>query len=163
MSTIAWVGVDPGKEAAALGVICGDTVQSLRLPKSTQGQALAIAHCLTEWGQRGCTPILITEEVNSFGMGRQSAFVFGRYMQLVQTVCDVLGVAYHPVTPSKWKADLFGAELKACTTDKEKKLLSVRKRRQWLPNAVMEREDHDGEAEALLLAYWGIGHVPHIT
>ena len=43
------------------------------------------------------------EAVNSFGMGRQSAFNFGQGVGAIKGVLATLEIPFTPVSPSKWK------------------------------------------------------------
>ena len=47
------------------------------------------------------------EHVNSFGMGRQSAFVFGQGFGALQAWMETRGFAVQLVTPKVWQSEIF--------------------------------------------------------
>ena len=88
------------------------------------------------------------EQVNSFGMGRTSAFNFGQGVGTLKGVIATLKIPYTMVTPQKWKKH-FGLN-----KDKDaSRLLATR----LYPNEseLFKRKKDDGRAEALLIARYG--------
>lgn len=91
---------------------------------------------------------IFLEQVNSFGMGRTSAYNFGQGVGVLKGVFQALMIPYTLVTPQKWK--------KSYGLSKEKdhsRLLATR----LYPNLADKfvRVKDDGRAEALLIARYG--------
>ena len=88
------------------------------------------------------------EFVNSFGMGRQSAFNFGQGVGSIKGTLGVLGVPWSPISSTKWKKRFnLGRdkdESRAVATRLFPKLASQ-----------FTRKKDDGRAEALLIAKFG--------
>lgn len=91
------------------------------------------------------------EYVNSFGMGRQSAFNFGQGYGVIKGVLGALKIPYSLVRPAAWKGfyglgrDKGGSRLKAsqlfpCVADQ------------------LGRVKDDGRAEAVLIGWYGAKH-----
>ena len=88
------------------------------------------------------------EAVNSFGMGRQSAFNFGQGVGVLKGVMAALRIPYTLISPAKWKASY------SLNRDKDaSRLLATR----LFPESAehFERKKDDGRAEALLIAKYG--------
>ena len=91
---------------------------------------------------------IFLEQVNSFGMGRTSAYNFGQGVGVLKGVFQALMIPYTLVTPQKWQKH-FGK-----SKDKDySRLLASR----LYPNqaAQFKRKMDDGRAEALLIARYG--------
>ena len=91
---------------------------------------------------------IFLEQVNSFGMGRTSAYNFGQGVGVLKGVFQALMIPYTLVTPQKWQKH-FGK-----SKDKDySRLLASR----FYPNqaAQFKRKMDDGRAEALLIARYG--------
>ena len=91
---------------------------------------------------------IFLEQVNSFGMGRTSAYNFGQGVGVLKGVFQALKIPYTLVTPQKWK--------KSYGLSKEKdhsRLLATRLYPQ-LANQFKRKMD-DGRSEALLIARYG--------
>jgi len=88
------------------------------------------------------------EAVNSFGMGRQSAFNFGQGCGAIKGVLATLGIPFTPVSPSKWKKSFNLGKNKD-----ESRAVATR----LFPALASEfvRKKDDGRAEAILIAKWG--------
>jgi crossover junction endodeoxyribonuclease RuvC len=88
------------------------------------------------------------EAVNSFGMGRQSAFNFGQGCGVIKGVLATLGIPFTPVSPSKWKKSFNLGKNKD-----ESRAVATR----LFPALASEfvRKKDDGRAEAILIAKWG--------
>jgi crossover junction endodeoxyribonuclease RuvC len=88
------------------------------------------------------------EQVNSFGMGRTSAYNFGQGVGVIKGVLATMNISYTLVTPQKWKKyfDL--------SRDKDESRLYAA--RLWPTSAdKFKRKRDDGRAEALLIAKYG--------
>tara|TARA_R100000664_G_scaffold29927_1_gene42124 strand:- start:1303 stop:1758 length:456 start_codon:yes stop_codon:yes gene_type:complete len=87
------------------------------------------------------------ESVNSFGMGRQSAFNFGQGLGVIKGVLGTLQIPYSLVTPSKWKSHF--------NLGRDKDAARAAATRLFPNNAnQFEKKKDDGRAEAALLALW---------
>jgi len=87
------------------------------------------------------------ESVNSFGMGRQSAFNFGQGLGVIKGVLGALTTPYSSVTPSKWKSHY--------NLGRDKDAARAAATRLFPQNAnQFTRKKDDGRAEAALLALW---------
>ena len=88
------------------------------------------------------------EAVNSFGMGRQSAFNFGQGCGAIKGVLATMEIPFTPVSPSKWKKH-FGIG-----RDKSKSRAVATRLFPALASEFTRKKD-DGRAEAILIAKWG--------
>ena len=88
------------------------------------------------------------EAVNSFGMGRQSAFNFGQGVGAIKGVLATMEIPFTPVSPSKWKKHFGIGRDKS-----ESRAVATR----LFPALASEfaRKKDDGRAEAILIAKWG--------
>ena len=87
------------------------------------------------------------ESVNSFGMGRQSAFNFGQGMGVVKGVLSTLEIPYTLVTPAKWKQHFNLGRDKDASRAAATRLFPQMSDK-------FERKKDDGRAEATLIALW---------
>ena len=88
------------------------------------------------------------EQINPFGMGRTSAFNFGRGYGTLQGVFQTLKIPYTLVTPQKWK--------KSYGLSKEKELSRLLANRLFPAlSDQLKLKKHDGRSEALLIAKYG--------
>lgn len=86
--------------------------------------------------------------------GVSSTFNFGMNFGFIQGVLKAYGIPYELVTPQKWKKEF------SCTSDKN---TSIEVCKRLFPNVNLKatdrcRKDHDGMAEALLIAEYGRRH-----
>ena len=88
------------------------------------------------------------EAVNSFGMGRQSAFNFGQGCGAIRGVLATLEIPFTPVSPSKWKKSFNLGKDKD-----ESRAVATRLFPSLAPQFVRKKDD--GRAEAILIAKWG--------
>ena len=137
-------GIDPGAKGA-IALLYEDFQEVHDMPmlgKEVNGSK--VAALLTEFKPDH----IFLEQINAFGMGRTSAFNFGRGYGILQGVFQTLKISYTLVTPQKWK--------KTYGLSKEKdqsRLLATR----LYPNLADQfvRVKDDGRAEALLIALYG--------
>lgn len=104
---------------------------------------LEIANLFEEFRPEHC----LYESVNSFGMGRQSAFVFGRGVGVIEGVLATMKIPYSSVTPAKWK--------KSFNLGRDKTAARAAATRLF-PDAgpsFQKKKDH-GRAEAALIALY---------
>ena len=88
------------------------------------------------------------EAVNSFGMGRQSAFNFGQGCGAIRGVLATLEIPFTPVSPSKWKKSFNLGK------DKDESRAVATRLFPSLASQFVRKKD-DGRAEAILIAKWG--------
>ena len=86
--------------------------------------------------------------------GVSSTFNFGMNFGFIQGVLRAYGIPYELVTPQKWKKEF------SCTSDKN---TSIEVCKRLFPNVNLKatdrcKKDHDGMAEALLIAEYGRRH-----
>ncbi len=134
-----YIGIDPGKNGA-LAIIYGDVITLRTFDEQEYIASLSAvsrnAFCVLE--RVGAMP----------GQGVTSMFNFGKNYGFIQGLLAAYFIPFELVTPQKWKKT-FGV-----TGDKNSSI-SVCKR--LFPDVDLRRtekckKDHDGKAEALLLA-----------
>jgi crossover junction endodeoxyribonuclease RuvC len=138
------LGVDPGKTGAIAMLYADGKLYVEDAPSfDKELNAAAIASLLNEF-----TPeIAIIEAVNSFGMGRQSAFNFGQGVGVYKGVFGAMGIPYVSVTPAKWKKH-FGL-------GKDKDESRQAATRLFPANSdLFKRKKDSDRAEAALIALW---------
>ena len=139
--------VDPGKTGAIALLYTDGTLYIEDIPifgKEINGSA--VANIFKEFRPDH----LYTESLNSFGMGRQSAFNFGMGYGILLGVLATLEIPYTKVSPARWKNDLG--------LNKDKDLSRSMATRLFPKNAEQfKRKKDDGRAEAALIAHWARG------
>ena len=88
------------------------------------------------------------ESINSFGMGRQSAFNFGKGLGVLLGVLASQNIPYTTISPTKWKKS-FGL-----TRDKDASRAAATRLFPAYAD-LFERKKDDGRAEATLIALYG--------
>ena len=138
-------GIDPGIKGA-VGLLYEDgTAYVYDMPVfSKEVNAAALADIFREFRPDH----VYIEAVNSFGMGRQSAFNFGQGVGVIKAVLATLGIPFTPVSPSKWKKHFNLGKDKS-----ESRAVATR----LFPSLASEfvRKKDDGRAESILIAKWG--------
>ena len=139
------VGIDPGMRGAVALIYDDDSVFIEDMPilgKEVNGAALVVT--LKEF-----TPDHAwLESVNSFGMGRQSAFNFGQGVGVIKGVLAALNIPYTLVTPATWK--------KHFKLGRNKDASRAAAIRLYPKSAEMFKlKKHEGRAEATLIAAYG--------
>ena len=109
MTAPAVLGIDPGKEGAfaVLPLEGGEPLLLGSLPYS-KGDAQPLVRALAAL-LRGVDARLVlagVELVNSFGMGRQSAFVFGQGVGALLAMCELEGWPTIRPRPQAWQATI---------------------------------------------------------
>jgi hypothetical protein len=96
---MTFIGIDPGK-TGGLCLYSGGLPSFTPMPILPDGRVDAhqLRHLLD-----GHQTMTLVEQVNAFGMGRQSAFVFGANFGAICAVLDTLGVPWDTITPQKWQ------------------------------------------------------------
>ena len=92
------------------------------------------------------------------GQGVVSMFNFGMNFGFIQGVLKAYRIPYELVTPQKWKKEF------SCTSDKN---TSIEVCKRLFPKVNLKatercKKDHDGMAEALLIAEYGRRHYNNI-
>ena len=86
--------------------------------------------------------------------GVSSTFNFGMNFGFIQGVLKAYGIPYELVTPQKWKKEF------SCTADKNTSIEVCKRLFPYIDLKATDRckKDHDGKAEALLIAEFGRRH-----
>lgn len=138
-----YIGIDPGKDGAMAVIWEFGGVEIV--PFSCAGYKEMIQQC----PNIECRCCL--ERVGAMpGQGVTSMFKFGENFGFIQGLMTAYGIPYELVTPQKWKKEF------QITGDKNSSI-AVCKR--LFPSVSLRRtdrckKDHDGMAEALLMAEW---------
>lgn len=139
----AFIGIDPGA-SGALAILCGTDIYTV--PYNLDDYISLLRLCSTEQS------FAIVEHVGAMpGQGSVSMFNFGMNFGIIQGILSALKIPYELVRPQKWKKEF------SCTSDKN---TSIDAAKRLFPNVNLKRterckKDHDGIAEALLLAEYG--------
>jgi|TARA_R110000787_G_scaffold250820_1_gene356388 crossover junction endodeoxyribonuclease RuvC len=138
-------GIDVGAKGA-IGLIYADgTAYVYDMPVfSKEINAAAVAEIFREFRPDH----VYIEAVNSFGMGRTSAFNFGQGVGAIKGVLAALAIPFTPVAPTKWKKSF------SLGRDKDESRAVATRLFPTLA-AQFTRKKDDGRAEALLIAKWG--------
>ena len=139
-------GIDPGKTGAIALLYAQPAYLEVHdmpiLGKDINGPALS--NIFTEFK----ADHVFIESINSFGMGRQSAFNFGKGLGVLLGILASQNIPYTTIAPTKWKKS-FGL-----TRDKDASRAAAT--RLFPANAnLFERKKDDGRAEATLIALYG--------
>lgn len=141
-----YIGIDPGKNGGI--AVIGSDYKSVIIYSDEE----LIQACRMFDGMR---IICYLEQVHAMPkQGVTSTFNFGMNFGFIQGVLKAYGIPYELVTPQKWKKEF------SCTSDKN---TSIEVCKRLFPNVNLKatdrcRKDHDGMAEALLIAEYGRRH-----
>ena len=137
--------IDPGKTGAiAMFYPCGKLFIEDMLAINKEINGAAVADLFKEFRPNH----VYIESVNSFGMGRQSAFNFGQGVGVLKGVMAALTIPFTGVTPAIWK--------KHYGLGRDKDAARAAATRLFPANAeLFKRKKDDGRAEAALIALWG--------
>lgn len=159
----AVIGIDPGLDGAlallsSTGALMSVVdMPSFRIKPKGNGSrvidALGLARLIDAWVKVYPTAEAYLEDVNSHGMGLQSAFNFGEGYGIVKGVLAAHFIRVTLVTPARWKRAMRVTAAK----DSSRAMASGL----W-PNRAAEfaRVKDDGRAEAALIAFYGQRHLP---
>ena len=138
-------GIDPGIKGA-VGLLYPDgTAYVYDMPVfSKEVNAAALASIFREFPPDH----VYIEAVNSFGMGRQSAFNFGQGCGVIKGVLATLRIPFTQVSPSKWKKHFNLGR------DKDESRAAATRLFPALASEFVRKKD-DGRAESILIAKWG--------
>lgn len=139
-------GFDPGKDGAAAFLWNGE----LHVVPFDKDEYI---RTVLDFKHKGFKVYAVVEHVGAMpGQGVTSCFSFGESFGWLQGMLDALGVSYELVRPAKWKKEF------SCTSDKN---TSIEVAKRLFPGVNLKRtprctKDHDGLAEALLLATYAL-------
>ncbi len=148
-----YIGIDPGKNGGI--AIMNDIKNSADVcPYSDDVliNNLEFVYAQDDW--RG-NVICYLEHVHAMPkQGVSSTFNFGMNFGFIQGMLKAYGIPYELVTPQKWKKEF------SCTSDKN---TSIEVCKRLFPSVNLKatdrcKKDHDGMAEALLIAEYGRRH-----
>lgn len=142
-----YIGVDPGKNG---GIAIIDNDGAVVFSFSEERLLIELDSISQEYE---C--ICYLEHVHAMPkQGVSSTFNFGMNFGFIQGVLKAYNIPYELVTPQKWKKEF------SCTSDKN---TSIEVCKRLFPNVNLKatercKKDHDGMAEALLIAEYGRRH-----
>ena len=147
-----YIGIDPGKNGG-IAKINTDTgfVKTVTFSEESLISELE-GYFMFDKSPLRC----VLEKVNAMpGQGVVSMFNFGQNYGFIQGVLKAYKIPYELVTPQKWKKEF------SCTSDKN---TSIEVCKRLFPNVNLKatdrcKKDHDGMAEALLLACYAKRHM----
>lgn len=143
-----YIGIDPGKNG---GIAMIEDEFIMVRPFSEETLIKELYDYFTSY--KACRCVL--EHVHAMPkQGVSSTFNFGMNFGFIQGVLKAYSIPYELVTPQKWKKEF------SCTSDKN---TSIEVCKRLFPNVNLKatdrcRKDHDGMAEALLIAEYGRRH-----
>ena len=146
-----YIGVDPGKNGGI--AILSDTIQDVTVRVFSEDELLHICKTFRKTFNEDC--ICYLEHVHAMPkQGVSSTFNFGMNFGFIQGVLKAYAIPYELVTPQKWKKEF------SCTSDKN---TSIEVCKRLFPDVNLKatdrcKKDHDGIAEALLIAEYGRRH-----
>ena len=146
-----YIGIDPGKNGG-IAKINTDTgfVKTVTFSEESLISELE-GYFMFDKSPLRC----VLEKVNAMpNQGVVSMFNFGMNFGFIQGVLKAYAIPYELVTPQKWKKEF------SCTSDKN---TSIEVCKRLFPNVNLKatdrcKKDHDGMAEALLIAEYGRRH-----
>lgn len=137
-----YIGVDPGKNG---GIALLDDTNEVRVYPYSEETLIEKLKYDSKFFDVKC----VLEKVNAMpGQGVVSMFNFGQNYGFIQGVLKAYNVPFELVTPQKWKKEF------SVTSDKN---TSIEVAKRLFPNVNLKatercKKDHDGMAEALLIA-----------
>jgi len=138
-------GIDPGAKGAISLLYNDGTAFVYDMPMlGKEVNASEVASIFQEFEPQH----IWLEQVNSFGMGRTSAYNFGQGMGILKGVIATLEISYTLVTPQKWKKH-FGL-----SKEKDHSRLLATRLYPSMADKFIRKKD-DGRAEAILIAKYG--------
>ena len=145
-----YIGIDPGKSGgiATIKIVDENKIQLVYMEYSDDNLKLVTSNALLHKG-----PVFaVVEKVGAMpGQGVTSMFNFGKSYGYILGVLEARGISYQLVPPQTWKKEF------SLSSDKNK---SIEVCKRLFPSVNLKRterctKDHDGMAEALLLAEYG--------
>lgn len=143
---MTYIGIDPGKDGALAVISESGGVQAVPFDPETYRSALRAV---------SSPAIVCLERVSAMpGQGVTSMFSFGQNFGYIQGLLEAFEIPYELVRPQKWKKE-FGISGKNQSVEVCKRLfpgVSLRRTERC-------KKDHDGMAEALLMAEYARRHL----
>lgn len=145
-----YIGIDPGKNGGIAILIKNNQFFGATTYVFNEVSLITILDELKNYNCK-CT----LEHVHAMPkQGVTSTFNFGMNFGFIQGVLRAYGIPYELVTPQKWKKEF------SCTSDKN---TSIEVCKRLFPKVNLKatercKKDHDGMAEALLMAEYGRRH-----
>lgn len=146
------IGVDPGKDGAMAILGLRDDPVVVPFDRAVYRSWLDRVALATRNGQ-DAKVFCVVEHVGAMpGQGVTSCFSFGENFGFIQGLLEAFCHPYELVRPAKWKREF------SCTKDKN---TSIEVAKRLFPGVSLRRtercmKDHDGLAEALLLATYAL-------
>lgn len=143
-----YIGIDPGKDGALAVIWPDDSVEAATFEEA---EYRGILHDVESRNSRCCL-----ERVGAMpGQGVTSMFKFGENFGFIQGLLTAYSIPYELVTPQKWKKEF------QVTGDKNSSIAACKR---LFPGVNLRRtdrckKDHDGMAEALLMAEYARRHL----
>ena len=142
-----YMGIDPGKDGAMAWISRDGEVEIL--PFSESGYASILCQ------MRGKAVVALEKVGARPGQGTKSMFTFGENYGFIRGILEAFSIPYQEITPQKWKKEF------SVTSDKK---TSINAAKHLFPYADLRKterstKDHDGMAEALLLAEYCRRHM----
>lgn len=143
-----YIGIDPGKNGGIAVIRCNQRhiVDKVYVGTfSEEGLLESLDYVKSKADNAKC----VLEKVNAMpGQGVVSMFNFGQNFGFIQGVLKAYNIPFELVPPQKWKKEF------SVTSDKN---TSIEVARRLFPNVSLKatercKKDHDGMAEALLMA-----------
>lgn len=147
-----YIGIDPGKNG---GIAYIQDSEIFVKPYSDDTLLDVCSYLTNEMCMKGEICKCVLEKVNAMpGQGVVSMFNFGQNFGFIQGMLKSRRVPFELVPPQKWKKEF------SCTSDKN---TSIEVAKRLFPNVNLKatercKKDHDGMAEALLIAEYGRRH-----
>lgn len=143
-----WAGIDPGKAGGVATIFADGSAAAWPMPLHPDGE-VDVRGVLDMTGGVDGRPFrsyVAIEHVTAFrGSSPQSAFTFGKGFGKILGMLEALSISYEVVKPATWKKEMGVNSDKASSIAVAKRLY---------PDLADTIGNHDGKAEALLIATW---------
>ena len=147
-----YIGIDPGKNGGI--AVLSDIKKNIVVRLFSEEELIHICKTFTQTLSEDCKCVL--EKVNAMpGQGVVSMFNFGQNYGFIQGVLKAYNIPFELVPPQKWKKEF------SVTSDKN---TSIEVCKRLFPHVNLKatercKKDHDGMAEALLMAEYARRHL----
>jgi len=152
------LGIDPGQKGGCALIKDGELIELHPFTKNRFGDVLLLKNILDT--HRDDKLSVFIEEGHAFkGQGVNSVFSFGFFHGMIYGVfASDVSVCY--VKPREWQK-FHGLNKKRTTKDRnvwrrERKKMSIQKAKELYPSWASKIKNHDGMAEAILIARYGM-------
>jgi crossover junction endodeoxyribonuclease RuvC len=145
---VIYIGIDPGKDGA-MALICSDSIGLYTFDEQDYLKMLRSMSMLHDLGPAPEKIVCFLERVHSQpNNGVKAAFSFGENYGYIRGLLEAFNIPYQTVPPQTWKKEF------SITSDKSS---SIECAKRLFPNINLKKtdrcmKDHDGMAEALLIA-----------